>query len=204
MTLLPVSSFFSGGLSRLLLAGGLLLSAGACSPTSDSKDPVAVATFENERQIENLDITNKQKKDAAYLVKIVADGLLTQQLSTLALQKAASPATRTFAQNALDQHIKIDGQVKELAQRKGLSLPDAMGNDRQEQYKKMDALTGAAFDKQYADAMVDLHDTDASTSEDVSQNGHDGDIRGFAAKYQPVFQQHLQDAKQVQETVKGL
>jgi len=190
--------------SRLFLGASLLLSVGACSPTSDSKDPVAVANFQNERKYEDLDITNKQKKDAAYLVKTMADGLLIQRLSTLALQKAASPSTRTFAQNALDQHIKIDGELKELAQQKGITLPDALGNDRQERFTKLDALTGAAFDKQYADAMVDLHDSDASDSDDVGKNGQDGDIRGFAAKYQPVFQQNLEQAKQVQETVNNL
>lgn len=190
-------------LSRLLAVGSCVL-LGACSSGTNSDNPVAAAIAQNEQRIDDLDITKKQKQDATFVVNAVADGILDQQLATVALQRAATPSVRNLAQTLLDQHIKMNGELKELAGRKEIVLPEALGAERQETYKNLSALTGTAFDKKYSEAMVDGQKKAVDSYEDLSKEAYDGDIRGLAAKYLPVLQQQVAQAQQVQDEVEKL
>jgi len=201
--ILPTLPPFFRHYASLLVVGGVLL-VSSCSPGANSDDPVAAAIAQNEQRIDDLDITKKQKQDAEFMVNAVADGILDQQLATVALQRAATPSVRNLAQTLLDQHIKINGELKELAGRKEIMLPEALGDERQETYKNLSALTGTAFDKKYSTAMVDGQKKAVDSYEDLSKDAYDGDIRGFAAKYLPVLQQQVTQAEQVQDEVEKL
>lgn len=201
---LPYSLPRRRGVLPLLTVGAFVLLLGACSPGANSNDPVAAAIAQNDKRIDDLDITRKQKQDAAFMVNATADGILAQQLATVALQRAATPSVRNLAQNLLNQHIKINGDLKELAGRKGITLPEALGDERQETYKNIEALTGTAFDKKYSAVMVEGLKKSVDSYQDLSQNAHDGDIRGLAAKYLPLLQQQAAQARQVQEEVEKL
>ncbi|UOR04633.1 DUF4142 domain-containing protein [Hymenobacter aerilatus] len=199
-TLLPVYR----RLLPLLMAGGCTLLLHACSPGANSDDPVAAALAQNEKRIDDLDITKKQKQDATFMVNAAADGILNQQLATVALQRAATPSVRNLAQNLLNQYIKMTGELKTLAGRKGITLPEALGAERQEVYKNLSALTGTTFDKKYSAAIVDGQKKAVDSFKDLSEDAYDGDIRGFAAKYLPVLQQQVAQAQQVQDEVEKL
>jgi len=192
------------GLVHLLAVGGATLLVSACSPGANSDDPVAAAIAQNEKRIDDLDITKKQKQDATFMVNAVADGILDQQLATVALQRAATPSVRNLAQTLLDQHIKMNGELKELAGRKEIVLPEALGDERQEMYKNLSALTGTAFDKKYSEAVVDGQKKAVDSYEELSKEAYDGDIRGLAAKYLPVLQQQVTQAQQVHDEVEKL
>lgn len=191
---------------RLLTLGGLglLLSISACSPGPNSSDAVGAAIAQNDKRIDDLDVTKKQKQDAKFLVNALADGQLNQQLATVALQRAATPTVRNLAQRLLDQHIQINGEIKTLAGQKEIVLPTGIGDAQQETATSITALTGTAFDKKYCAAIVDGHKAAISDYEDRSKDAYDGDIRGFAAKYLPVLQQHFEQARQAQAEVDKL
>ncbi|MBW3130689.1 MULTISPECIES: DUF4142 domain-containing protein [Hymenobacter] len=188
----------------LLVVGGCFASLSACSPGTNSDNPVAAALAQNEKRIDDLDITEKQKQDAEFMVNAAADGILNQQLATVALQRAATPSVRNLAQTLLNQYIKMTGELKTLAGRKGITLPEALGSERKEQYDNISALTGTAFDKKYSAAIVDGQKKAVDSYEDLSEDAYDGDIRGFAAKYLPMLQQQVTQAQQVQDEVEKL
>ncbi|PJJ48507.1 DUF4142 domain-containing protein [Hymenobacter chitinivorans] len=189
--------------SRILaLAFPLLLA--ACSPDASKKDPVAEAQFQNEKRIGDENVTEKQERDAEFMVDGASDGLLEVELGKLAQQKATTPAVKNFGQHMVEQHGEANSALKALAEQKGLTLPAGLGQEQQDTYAKLAALTGTQFDKQYMATMVDDHKKDVDEFEDMSEDAYDGDIRGFAAKYAPVLKQHLDMAKQVNEQVEDL
>lgn len=186
----------------LLLASALTL--GSCSPDASQKDPVAEAQFQNEKRIGNDNVTEKQERDAEFMVAAASDGMLEVELGKLAEQKATQPAVKTFGQHMVEQHAEANAALKALAEQKGLVLPGGLGREQQEAYAELSALTGSAFDKQYMALMVDDHKKDVDEFEDMSEDAYDGDIRGFAAKYAPVLKEHLDMAKQVNGQVEDL
>ncbi|MCB2409217.1 DUF4142 domain-containing protein [Hymenobacter lucidus] len=189
--------------SRFLMLAGFLGLA-SCSPDASQKDPVAEAQFQNEKRIGDDNVTEKQERDAEFMVEAASDGMLEVELGKLAQQKATQPAVKTFGQHMVEQHAEANAALKTLAGQKGLVLPASLGREQQDTYAKLSALTGTAFDKQYMALMVDDHKKDVGEFEDMSEDAYDGDIRGFAAKYAPVLKEHLDMAKEVNEQVEDL
>lgn len=187
-----------------LLSLALVLSLGACSPDASQKDPVAEAQFQNEKRIGDANVTEKQERDAEFLVAAASAGMLDVELGKLAQQKATQPAVKNFGQNMATQHAAANAALKTLAGQKSLVLPAGLGKAQQDSYAKLAALTGTQFDKQYMEQMVDGHKKSVDDFEDMSEDAYDGDIRGFAAKYAPVLQEHLDMAKQINDDVEKL
>ena len=180
-----------------------LLAISACSSESSKKDPVAEAQFQNEKRIGDADITNKQERDAAFMVDVASDGLLEMELGRLAQQQAASPAVKEFGQRMATQHGEVSQALNTLAKQKGIVLPAGLGEKQQEARQTLAALSGAAFDEKYMAQMVDDHANDVDKFDDMSEDAYDGDIRGFAAKYLPTLKEHHELAQQVRDQLKA-
>ncbi|UYZ58540.1 DUF4142 domain-containing protein [Hymenobacter latericus] len=180
----------------LCLLGSLL----ACN--SGNRDPVADAKFQNEQRIGNEDITKRQEQDAEFLVEAATNGLLEVELSKLAQSKATRPEVRNLAQQLMRGHTGINASLRSLAGQKNLAVPDALGGDQQDVYKELAGLTGAEFDRQYVEEIVDAHNNAEDAFEDMADEAYDGDIRAFAAKYAPVLEEHRKQAEQVEDLLK--
>ncbi|GAA3935505.1 DUF4142 domain-containing protein [Hymenobacter algoricola] len=180
-----------------------LLAAVACSSDASKKDPVAEARFENEKRIGDENITEKQERDATFVVDVASDGQLEVELGRLAQQQSTTPAVKDFGQRMATQHAEISQALGVLAEQKGIVLPAGLGAEQQKTRQELAALTGAAFDKKYLELMVDDHANDVDAFDDMSEDAYDGDIRGFAAKYLPRLKEHLELAKQVQDQVEA-
>jgi putative membrane protein len=177
---------------------------GACSPDAGQKDPVAEAKFQNEKRIGEAAITERQERDAEFIVNVASSGMLELELSKLAQQKAATPSVRALAQRLVQQNGQVSTALRNLAQQKNLMLPSGLGGDQQKVYADLSALTGTQFDKQFVTTMAESHKTDADAFEEMSKDAYDGDIRGFAAKYLPSLEQHLEEVQAVEDEVEDL
>ena len=189
---------------RVVVVASLLFAVGACSPDASKRDPVADAKFQNEKRIGEQDITKKQEHDAEFMVNSSVNGSLEMELSRLAQQKATTPVVKDLATRLVQQHAEMSNALHSLADRKSIVLPTGLGKEQQEQMQKLAGLTGSQFDKQYLDALVDVHKDDVDSFDDMSEDAYDGDIRGFAAKYLPALKEHLDAANQAQDQVKDL
>ncbi|MCC2545906.1 DUF4142 domain-containing protein [Hymenobacter sp. BT175] len=204
MALLPFSTPRFAAHSLRLVALGASLALTNCSPDTSQKDPVAEAQFQNEKRIGDANVTEKQERDAEFMVAAASGGMLEVELGQLAQQKGTTPAVKIFGQDMVKQHTEANTAIKALAQQKGLTLPAGLSEEQQETYKELSGLTGTAFDKRYASLMVDDHKKTVDEFEDMSEEAYDGDIRGLAAKYAPVLKQHLEMAKQLNDQVEDL
>ncbi len=188
---------------RFLLLG-CCITLGACSPGAGDKDPVADAKFQNEKRIGEAAVTERQERDAEFMVDAAASGMLELEMGKLAQQKATTPAVRSLAQRLVQQHGVVSTALRNLAQQKNLVLPTGLGGDQQKTYAELSALTGVQFDKQFITTVKEAHQRDTDAFEDMSKDAYDGDIRGFAAKYLPTLEQHLEDVEAVEDQVENL
>jgi putative membrane protein len=61
----------------------------------------------------------------------------------------------------------------------------------------------ADFDRAYLDAMVKEHKKDVSAFDKEAKSGKDDDLKAFAAQTTPTLKSHLQQAEELQKTVKA-
>lgn len=141
-------------------------------------------------------------KDSAKFANEAAQGGLAEvELGRLAAQKAADPAVREFGQRMVADHSKASAELKAIAVRKGMQLPNDMNSDQKSEMDKLSKLSGAEFDKEYISAMVKDHEDDVKAFETQSKEGNDADVKAFAAKTLPTLQDHLQMARNAAQKV---
>lgn len=165
----------------------------ACSGPETNKDPVAEAKFQNEKRIGNEAVTQKQERDAEFMVTAAVHVMQDLEMSQIALRKASSPDTKALAQNIIGEHGTLQSALQALARQKSIVLPTSLGQDQGKRLGELTALNGPAFDRQYAELLEDSHKASIDEFENLSEDAYDGDIRAFAAKHLPLLKNH-QDA----------
>lgn len=143
------------------------------------------------------------KVDDKKFAKEAAIGGLTEvELGKLAVQKGSSDAVKQFGQKMIDDHTKANDQLKELASKEGLNLPQALDSKHQARVDKLGKLSGPAFDKAFVKDAVKDHEKDVNEFKNEAQNGSDPNIKQFAANTLPTLEQHLAAAKDLNKTEK--
>lgn len=118
-------------------------------------------------------------------------GMMEVDLGKIAVQNAKSQAVKDFGQMMIDDHTKINNQLKDLAAKKMIDLPTAVTDSQQKEIDNLSKKTGADFDKAYVSMMVDDHKKDIAA---FKKNGNmltDPDFKSFIANTIPVIQKHL-------------
>jgi putative membrane protein len=134
-------------------------------------------------------------KDAARL------GTAEIKLGKLAEASGSSEAVKTFGTRMVAEHTKAGDKLKEMAAQEHLTLPTDLAAKDQASYDRLSKLSGADFDRAYAQAMVKDHQQDLQAFEREANRGHDAAIRSFASQTVPMIQQHLEQAKEMLKTV---
>ncbi len=137
-------------------------------------------------------------------VKKAAQGSKAEvELGQLALQKASSDDVKKFAQRMVDDHTKAGQELQSAVSSKGMTLPDQPDAKEQAEKERLSKLDGPAFDKAYMAHMVKDHQKDVAEFRKEANNGKDQAVKAFAFKTLPTLEDHLKQAKSVDQSVKG-
>ncbi len=141
--------------------------------------------------------SNKMMKsaDMTFAMKAAQGGMAEVQLGQLATTKASDPDVKAFGQRMVDDHTKANDQLKSIAQNDNMTLPTSLDAKDQAEYTKLQALSGADFDREYMRDMVKDHQKDVKEFQKEANDGHDPQIKGFASQTLPVLQEHLKMAE---------
>jgi putative membrane protein len=143
--------------------------------------------------------TSKISQDTDFLNSAAEDGMMEVQLGKMAQQKATFKDIKDFGKMMETDHSNANDELKSLAQKNNITLPDTLSNDKQDKIKDLAKLSGKKFDKQYVDMMVDGHQDAVSKFKDESQNASSPEVRQWAAKTLPTLQKHLDKIKEIQK-----
>ncbi len=127
-------------------------------------------------------------------------GMAEVELGKLALQKSQNAEVKKFAQMMITDHTAANTELKTLAAKKNIVLPTDIGGHK-DTVEDLSKLSGAEFDKEYVEAMVDDHEEDVDFFEDKSDNS-DADIKAFTTKTLPTLKKHLDAIKAIQSKMK--
>jgi putative membrane protein len=111
----------------------------------------------------------------------------------LAAQKGTSPAIKQLGQTLITDHTRAEDQLHQIAQQKGLQLPDTPNQEQQAMAKRLSqAKPGrAGFDTAFAKDMVEGHQKAVSEFKQEAQTTKDPALRSYAQTTLPVLQKHL-------------
>ncbi len=139
--------------------------------------------------------------DSAFAIKAAQANMAEVDLGKLALQKAMSDEVKKFAQMMVDDHSKALDELKGVAGTKNITLPTAIDAEHKKLADRLSKLSGAGFDREYMQAMVDGHRKVAADVRKESQSGADPDLKAWAGKVLPTVEAHLKQAETVNRTV---
>jgi putative membrane protein len=147
-------------------------------------------------------MTTNRVDDKKFVKDAALGGMAEVELGKLATQKAASDAVKQFGQKMVDDHTKANDQLKEVASKENITIPDSLDSKHQSRIEKLSKLSGPDFDKAYIKDQVKDHKQDVSEFKSEADNGSDPNIKQFAANTLPILEQHLTMAKDLNNTEK--
>lgn len=148
------------------------------------------------------DTTTRKIDDKKFIKDAALGGMAEVELGKLATQKASSDAVKQFGQKMVDDHTKANDQLKEVASKESIPIPDALDSKHESRINKLSKLSGPDFDKAYIKDQVKDHQQDVSEFKSEADNGTDPNIKQFASSTLPTLEQHLSMAKELNKTEK--
>lgn len=150
------------------------------------------------------------KKLVEGLEKLHADNQAEIQAGQLAQQNGMSPEVKSFGEQMVTDHTKVDQQLASIAQNMGVNLEGTQfqkqQKDAQKTYQKLQGKSGAAFDKQYASQMVKDHQSDTKAVKKLAQEAqkeNQPELATFLNQTEQGMQGHLSHAKQLEAAEKS-
>ena len=153
---------------------------------------------------DNSDATSTNTKSSAdenFAKKAAEGGMAEVKLGQLAEEKGSNPAVKNFGRRMVQDHSKANNELKDVTSKENIPLPNEMDKSDQATYDRLSKLSGDAFDRAYARDMVKDHSKDVSEFQKEAKNGKDESIKNFAAQTLPTLQNHLDQARQMEQAV---
>lgn len=130
------------------------------------------------------------RTDRAFLHAANEANLAEIKTSQMALNRATGQNYRDFAQHMIDDHTSAENDLRELAQSKGVTLPDDPGAKNRAVAARLDRLSGAHFDADYWKIQNSGHIAAIALFKREIRYGRDADIKAYAEKYLPKIEEH--------------
>lgn len=141
--------------------------------------------------------------DKKFVKEAAMDGMAEVELGKLAVQKASSNDVKQFGQKMVYDHAKANDELKQVASKDSIPIPDALDSKHQSKIAKLSKLSGPEFDKTYAKEQLKDHEADVKDFTAEAQAGSNPDVKAFASSNLPVLQQHLELAKNLKNSEKN-
>ncbi len=138
------------------------------------------------------------RKDMKFVHDAAIGGMLQVQLGQIVKDKAQSQDVKDFGARMVTDHTGVNTALKQLADKKGIMLPDKLDAKHEKMVEKLSKLSGADFDKEYMKHMVKGHESDVAAFKKASMSLKDPDLKDFAAKTLPAYEEHLKLAKETE------
>jgi len=150
----------------------------------------------NQSQTRAPRVSSSGSEDIEFVFDAAKGGLAEVELGKLAAEHAKNEEVKKFAQRMVDDHSKAGDQLKTIAERKGIRLPQDVDPKDKALMNRLQKLNGAAFDRAYMQAMVNDHVKDVDAFKKEANGGHDPEVKSFASTTLPTLEEHLQHARQ--------
>jgi putative membrane protein len=128
--------------------------------------------------------------DGNFMIEAARGGIAEVELGRLAGQRAATEPVRQFGQRMVMDHGAANQELMQLAQSKGVTLPQEMDAAHRATMDQLMTRSGPAFDQAYMTEMIRDHQGAAALFTRQAREGQDAQVRAWAMKTLPTIQEH--------------
>jgi putative membrane protein len=130
--------------------------------------------------------------DVKWMEKAARAGIAEVEAGKLAAAQGKRDDVRAFGKQMIEDHGKANEELKAIAAKKGVTLPDKTDSKHIKAATKLSGLNGDKFDKEYiANPGVSDHKDAQKLFKDGSKDLKDADLKVFAQKTLPTIEHHL-------------
>jgi putative membrane protein len=134
-------------------------------------------------------------REKMFMKKAAMGGMTEVALGKVAAQNGGSQDVKDFGNQMVTDHTKINDNLKEVAGKMGVEIPDTLDTMHQAMVDRMSKLSGADFDKAYVKNMVKDHEKDIGEFEKAKAMAKNEDLKKFIDDSLPTMKDHLDKIK---------
>ena len=185
----------------ILGAAVAALSLAACGQKSDetkgAATPAEQAATPDANPAATVPTLADETKADVFAVKLADSDLFELEAAKLAATRSTNPSVKAFAMMMETAHKKTSDGLKSAISASGvaITLPTMLSKDMQDELDDLSKADAKDFDKEYADAMVDAHQSALNLLQRYAQDGDTPALKTFAAENAPKVQEHLNKAE---------
>lgn len=198
--------------TALTLMLAVTLAAPALAQQTSAQTNVGNLSMEDLRQknqkgseaVAAVKATNAPLSDAdkALMMEVAKGGMMQLEVSRLASGKTTNDAVRMYAQAEVDEQTGLSAKLGEIAAAKGITLPTTPDADTQSMLSRMQAMSGADFDRMYVqESGVNGHMKLDAVMTQVQKNAKDKSLKDLAKAAHPLVKTHLKAAQDMMRTM---
>jgi putative membrane protein len=129
--------------------------------------------------------------EKAFIMKAANGGMTEVELGKIASEKGGSKEVKDFGSKMVTDHSKINDNLKEVAGKMNVTVPDKVNAMHKAKIAKMEKMSGPAFDKAYVNDMVKDHEMDIADFQKADKMVKNADLKKFIEDSIPTMQEHL-------------
>lgn len=131
----------------------------------------------------------------AFLLDAIRGNNSEMKFGRLATEKGSSKAVKDFGTMLVNDHGKAGADALTLATSAGLARTNGTKPEADAEYAKLEALTGAEFDKEFTRFMIEEHQKTIAKFETAAKDTQNAAVADFARKSLPTLRKHLERAQ---------
>ena len=196
-----------------LMAIAAVLALGACGPKAEKTAAATQNSIDNAADATGMAIANAAEgvKEAVtptpgaqeFTDKAAKSDAFEIASAKLAVDKAASPDLKSFAEMMITDHTASTATIKKAASAAmpAIIADPTLTSDQQSKLADLGKLSGKDFDKAYADQQIDAHKDALSLMQLYADKGDVAPLKAAAGEIAPKVQTHLDKIRAIRATL---
>ena len=142
-----------------------------------------------------------ENKDHAFVTKSVESNFMMIALGELTVSQSTNLDVKAFGQRIVAEHERLNTDLKQLAQKKSINIPDRISDADQKSIDGWKKQSGTAFDTRFVGQMVTDHEKAVDVYKKASNDARDPDVKAYATNALPKLEEHLKLARELKDKV---
>jgi putative membrane protein len=138
------------------------------------------------------------KEDRAFLLEAADNRMTDWAEGQLAADKGSNALYQQYGKRVMHDQDKMMKALHTLASEKKVELPEKLSAEREEDLSYLNATRGEWFDRRFRRLIIRNHKRDIDAFKDAAKS-KDPEVRAFAQHYLPMFEKHLQMARDLNQ-----
>lgn len=160
------------------------------------------------------------RADQQFVSKAMAAGQAEVEMARLAQTRAQNDEVKIFASRMVDEHTRMNSELRSMGAAHGLPGPEdakptgsaSSGAETasprpsaagQHDMERLQSASGANFDREFMKQMVADHKSAVAEFQRAASLANDSELKSFAQRTLAGLQEHLQQARHLNDRVAG-